>query len=236
MKKFISLLICLVLLIGIVVIADATNVDAITSDTNVFIVGITNEDVPVVGSLPTRYDAGPNTFIIISGEKLEGIYTNPITNRPVENNNTIKEEDTSTTLPDDNSQAIDYQIDTQETIDKIFELTNKARQENNLPALTYNKDIQDAADLRAKEISTKFSHTRPDGSSCHTIVEKFEYRVTGENLIMADNPISEPEILLDTWMNSEGHRANILLPDYTSIAIGLYEKDDVTYAVQIFMG
>jgi len=53
---------------------------------------------------------------------------------------------------------------------------------------------------------------------------------------MADNPISEPEILLDTWMNSEGHRANILLPDFTSIAIGLYEKDDVTYAVQIFMG
>lgn len=236
MKKIISLLICLVLLIGIVVIADATNVDAITADTNVFIIGITDQDVPVIGSLQTRYDAGPNTFIIIPGESLEGIYTNPITNRPVENNNTTKEEDTSTTLPDDNSQAVDYQIDVQETIDKIFELTNKARQENNLPALTYNKDIQDAADLRAKEISTKFSHTRPDGSSCHTVVEKFEYRVTGENLIMADNPISEPEILLDTWMNSEGHRANILLSDYTSIAIGLYEKDDVTYAVQIFMG
>lgn len=42
MKKIISLLICLVLLIGIVVVADATNVDAITPDTNVFIIGITN--------------------------------------------------------------------------------------------------------------------------------------------------------------------------------------------------
>ena len=234
MKKFISLLICLILLVGIASCAYALDISAIQPDTNVYIIGITDTDVPVTGSLYTCYDYN-NSTIIIPQEKLNSIYTNPITNQPIEkNNNNI--ENTPTTLPEDKTQAVEYQIDKEETIEKIFELTNKARQENNLPALTYNKDIQDAADLRAKEISTKFSHTRPDGSNCHTVVEKFEYRVTGENLIMADNPISEPEILLDTWMNSEGHRANILLPDFTSIAIGLYEKDDVTYAVQIFMG
>ena len=243
MKKFISLLICLVLLTGIIITASATNVENITPSTNVFIPGVTGQDVPVQGPFPTRYDAGPNTFIVY-GEALETwTYYNPITGNIIaQDSNTQKNtqetstEDKSTTLPEDKDQSVEYQIDQEEVKQEIFELTNKARQENNLPALTYNKDIQDAADLRAKEISTKFSHTRPDGSSCHTVVEKFDYKVTGENLIMADNPISEPEILLDTWMNSEGHRANILLADYTSIAIGLYEKDDVTYAVQIFMG
>ena len=232
MKKIISLLICLVLLVSIGVCAYSTNIDAIEPDTNVYIIGVTDKEVPIIGSLYTYYDG--SSLIIIPQQNLEKIYVNPITNQPIEEK--TQTETSPAVVPEDNTQAVDYQIDKEETIEKIFELTNKARQENNLPALTYNEDIQDAADLRAKEISTKFSHTRPDGSSCHTVVEKFEYRVTGENLIMADNPISEPEILLDTWMNSEGHRANILLPDYTSIAIGLYEKDDVTYAVQIFMG
>ena len=56
MKKFISLLICLVLLTGIIVTADATNVDAIESSTNVYITGITNEDVPVNGHLYTHHN------------------------------------------------------------------------------------------------------------------------------------------------------------------------------------
>lgn len=241
MKKIISLLICLVLLTGIIVTADATNIDAIEPSSRVYIIGVTDQEVPITGTLPT-YNGGPGTYIVIA-EALPSdyIHYNPVTGVaiPKEAATTAteeKEEETPATLPEDKDQSVEYQIDYEEVKQEIFELTNKARQENNLPELTYNKDIQEAADLRAKEISTKFSHTRPDGSSCHTVVEKFDYKVTGENLIMADNPISEPEILLDTWMNSEGHRANILLADYTSIAIGLYEKDDVTYAVQIFMG
>lgn len=235
MKKIISLIFCLILLISIMVPAFAINVDAIQPNTNVYFIGITDTDTPVIGGLHTRYGTG-DTLIIIPGEKLEGTYVNPITGRAVEKETPVEKEETPAVIPEEDEQAIDYQIDTKETIQKIFELTNKAREDNNLPALTYNEEIQEAADLRAKEISTKFSHTRPDGSNCHTVVEKYDYRVTGENLIMADNPLSEPEILLDTWMNSEGHRANILLPDFTSISIGLYEKDDVTYAVQIFMG
>lgn len=235
MKKIISLIFCLILLISIMVPAFATNIDAIEPNTNVYIIGITDYDVPVVGSLYTHHNNG-NSIIIIPGERLIGTYINPIAEKPIENITPVAKEETPTVVPEENEQAIDYQIDITETIQKIFELTNKAREENSLSALTYNKDIQAAADLRAKEISTKFSHTRPDGSSCHTVVENYDYKVTGENLIMADNPLSEPEILLDTWMNSEGHRANILLPDFTSIAIGLYEKDNITYVTQIFIG
>jgi len=53
---------------------------------------------------------------------------------------------------------------------------------------------------------------------------------------MADNPIATAEKMMDTWMNSEGHRNNILLADFESMAVGIYEKDGITYGVQIFLG
>lgn len=242
MKKFISLLICLVLLTGIIVTADATNIAAIAPDTNVFIIGITDQDVPVAGSLQTRYDAGPGTFIIIPQEKLEGTYINPITGRPVQQTTTNIEENTETTKIDDSEITIPTdaskteQIVPEELQKQIFELTNKERVNYELSELKYNNDIQAAADLRAKEISESFSHTRPDGTNCDTVVADIDYFVTGENLIMADNPIATAEKMMDTWMNSEGHRNNILLADFESMAVGIYEKDGVTYGVQIFIG
>jgi uncharacterized protein YkwD len=53
---------------------------------------------------------------------------------------------------------------------------------------------------------------------------------------MADNPIATAEKMMDSWMNSQGHKDNILLADFESMAVGVYEKDNVTYAVQIFIG
>ena len=47
---------------------------------------------------------------------------------------------------------------------------------------------------------------------------------------MADKEIATAENLVEAWMNSEGHRANILLKDFTGMAIGIYEKDSVVYA------
>jgi uncharacterized protein YkwD len=63
-----------------------------------------------------------------------------------------------------------------------------------------------------------------------------DYYVTGENIILADVKIATASNLMDTWMNSEGHRYNILLPDFTSIAVGVYRTKDTVFAVQIFMG
>lgn len=119
---------------------------------------------------------------------------------------------------------------------EIFNLTNQVRAQNGLSELTYADDLQDAADVRAYECSITFSHTRPDGSSCHSIVEEMDYYVTGENLVMVDRPIAIPEIIMSKWMTSEGHRANILLPEFTKLAVGVYEKNGVVYAAQIFMG
>lgn len=121
-------------------------------------------------------------------------------------------------------------------IDEIFNLTNDEREKNGLEKLTYSTALQKAADVRAEESAVQFSHTRPDGTSCHTVVEEVEYNVTGENLLKADKPLAQASTMVNAWMNSEGHRANILLPEYRCMAVGLTEKDGVIYAVQIFLG
>ena len=118
---------------------------------------------------------------------------------------------------------------------EIFNLTNAARKDNGLSELTYNGELQEAANIRAKEASEMFSHTRPDGSSCHSVVEDFDYFVTGENLILADKHIASAKRLMEEWMNSEGHRNNILLKDFTSMAVGVYENDRYVFAAQIFI-
>lgn len=236
MKKVFSLIICLILLISIMIPAYALNINQIQPDTNVIYIGITDQDVPAPEGFHTHYNG--SSLIIISGEKLEGVYRNPITGRPVETTTQEMTEQTqdepAAELPDED-QSIEYNIDHEQLIKDIFELVNQEREKNNVPALTYNKEIQDAADLRAKEASESFSHTRPDGSSCHDVI-KLEYYATGENLLMADKEIATAENMMKTWMDSEGHRANILLKDFTEMAIGIYEKDNIVYATQIFLG
>lgn len=118
---------------------------------------------------------------------------------------------------------------------EIFELTNDVREQNGLNRLTYAEDLQDEADTRAYECSVQFSHTRPDGSSCHDIVTK-DYYVTGENLILVDKPIASAENIMARWMLSKGHRDNILLPEFTELAVGVYEHRGTVYAAQIFLG
>lgn len=118
---------------------------------------------------------------------------------------------------------------------EIFDLTNGVREENGLCRLAYAEDLQDAADTRAYECSIQFSHTRPDGSSCHDIVTK-DYYVTGENLVLVDKPIATAENIMSRWMVSKGHRDNILLPEFTELAVGVYEHRGRIYAAQIFLG
>ena len=236
MKKIISLIICILLLMAITIPAYATNIDAIKPSGNVIVIGLTNEDVPVHSPLP-NINAGPGTIIIIPNTFSE---TNNKSETPINQNKTLNNDSAevnNTEEATENDTETSVELPEESTLrDEIFLLTNEERLKEDLSILSYNYDIQDAADLRAKECAELFSHTRPDGSSCYTVVEKFEYQVTGENLIKADKPIADAETLMKTWMNSPGHKANILLPEYTSISIGIYETENIIYAVQIFMG
>ena len=117
----------------------------------------------------------------------------------------------------------------------VIRLTNEQRSKNGLPVLETATELQDAANTRAKEISTRFEHTRPDGSSFSTAISG-SYSKTGENIAYSTGNVTA-EKFVSMWMDSAGHRANILGADYTGIAVGVYydENSDTTYAVQLFV-
>lgn len=118
---------------------------------------------------------------------------------------------------------------------EILEKTNEVRRANGLSALRYSAELQTAADTRARESAVSFTHTRPDGSSCHSVIER-DYYVAGENLLQVTTEFATAELILDTWMNSDSHRANILLADFTELSVGMYEQDGTLYISQIFLG
>lgn len=122
----------------------------------------------------------------------------------------------------------------QEAAEAVASLVNAARQDAGLSELELDADLCAAAQARAQEIAQSFSHTRPDGSSCFTILEELgiSYRAAGENIAMGQRT---PEEVMDGWMNSSGHRANILNGTFTSIGVGYYvDGAGAAHWVQIF--
>lgn len=114
--------------------------------------------------------------------------------------------------------------------EQMLALVNQARAEAGAAPLTLDSKLCDAADKRAEEITTKFSHTRPNGTDCFTVLNEFGISCygCGENIAMGSTDVNA---IFNMWMNSSGHRANILNPNFKSIGIG---KSGV-YWVQLFL-
>ena len=118
--------------------------------------------------------------------------------------------------------------------EQVVALVNAERAKEGLPALTMDAKLQEAALARAKETVTLFSHTRPNGTSCFTILQEYgiSYRYAGENIAYGQR---SPEEVVNAWMNSEGHRANIMSKNFTTIGIGYYQTANGTkYWSQLF--
>ena len=101
----------------------------------------------------------------------------------------------------------------------VLTLVNKIRTKNSLGQLVWGDTCADAALTRAIESKTEYSHTRPDGSSWATACPAPEGGISGENLAIGNAAVS-PATVVALWMGSEGHRANILNPEYTKLAVG----------------
>lgn len=117
--------------------------------------------------------------------------------------------------------------------EQVVELVNAERAKVNLPALTMTTKLNEAALVRAKETVQSFSHTRPNGSSFSTVLKEngISFQGAGENIAWGQRT---PEQVVLAWMNSEGHRANILNPKYTSIGVGYYLNGATPYWAQLF--
>ncbi len=118
--------------------------------------------------------------------------------------------------------------------------TNKQRTEQGVSILTYNAKLAQAAEYKANDILAKqyFEHNSPEGKKPSDIISAtgYEYIVVGENLALG-NFLNDSELVI-AWMNSPGHRANILDKKYTQIGVavkrGTYEGKTVWVAVQEF--
>ena len=116
---------------------------------------------------------------------------------------------------------------------QVVALVNAERAKQGLSALTIDTKVQQAALVRAKESVQSFSHTRPNGSSFSTALTEagVSYRTAGENIAYGQ---STPQQVMNAWMNSSGHRANILNANYTTIGVGYTVINGTAYWAQLF--
>ncbi len=119
-------------------------------------------------------------------------------------------------------------------IQQVAGLVNQIRAENGLNSLSLDlSDFHNVTFLRVLEVASNYSHTRPDGRACYTIYGDYGlgYRSSGENIARGQKTAQE---VVNDWMNSPAHRANILRPEFTRICIGTYGHGDSKFWVQEF--
>jgi uncharacterized protein YkwD len=117
---------------------------------------------------------------------------------------------------------------------RIVDMVNEERRARRLPPLVRNPLVAEAALTRAKELATVFSHNRPDGRDWSTILSELRVKTDamGENIAMGHSDAAQ---VMSSWMNSKGHRSNILSSGYTMMGAGVFEADGTVFWVQIFV-
>ena len=110
---------------------------------------------------------------------------------------------------------------------EVISQVNAERAKAGLSPLSVSAELTGAACIRAREIVSQFSHTRPDGSSWSTV----SAAASGENIAKGQ---STADRVMASWMSSEGHRANILRESFGSIGVCALKVDGVIYWVQLF--
>lgn len=118
---------------------------------------------------------------------------------------------------------------------EVVDLTNKERKKQGLSPLKADKELGEVAHEKSDDMSTNdyFSHDSPTYGSPFDMLESYDvsYQTAGENIARGQQ---SPEKVVEGWMNSEGHRENILNEDFSHIGVGYVEDGD--YWTQEFTG
>ena len=125
------------------------------------------------------------------------------------------------------------------TLENVINLANQARVEHNLAELKTSSLLSRAAQNKANDMLARqyFAHNTPDGQTPWTFIKAvgYSYTTAGENLAI---DFTQAENIQSAWMNSPGHRANILNNNFTEIGIGIasgmFEGHETTIVVQMF--
>ena len=132
------------------------------------------------------------------------------------------------TIPTTDSTVLDFEKE-------VIRLVNVERTKNGLKALTYNWELARVARYKSQDMKDNryFSHTSPVYGSPFTMMKNFgiTYRTAGENIARGQ---ATPQAVVNAWMNSSGHRANILNASFTEIGVGYVSGGN--YWTQMFIG
>jgi uncharacterized protein YkwD len=170
-----------------------------------------------------------NCAIIIKPGNKPSVPKPPSSNTPEtpDQNQPETPEQETTPAPDQN-ENLSY-------AEQVVSLVNEQRKNAGLSELAFNKEVSSAAMVRAQEIQTSFSHTRPNGTSFSTVLKDngISFRSAGENIAWGQRT---PKQVMNAWMNSQGHRANILNSNFSSIGVAYVQSPSGTpYWVQLFI-
>lgn len=120
---------------------------------------------------------------------------------------------------------------------EVLKIVNQERQKQGLEPLVISAKLTDIANKKAQDMADNgyFDHTSPTYGSPFDMLKRFgvQYTAAGENIAAGQKNATE---VMDSWMNSSGHRANILNANYEQIGIGYVEGGRWgTYWVQLFI-
>ncbi|MBJ8027894.1 CAP domain-containing protein [Bacillus cereus group sp. N21] len=146
--------------------------------------------------------------------------TKPETTKPVE-----QKPAEETAKPEAQKPAEEAKGSLSEFEQRVVELTNAERAKQGLPALKVDAELSKVARAKSEDMQKNnyFDHNSPTYGSPFDMMKKFgiSYKSAGENIAQGQRT---PEEVVQAWMNSEGHRANILNSGYTHIGVGYVES------------
>lgn len=135
-----------------------------------------------------------------------------------------------------NATAVQTEIPSQ--AEQVLLLVNAQRSKNGLKDLTLSSELTNLAKMKAQDMADKnyFSHTSPTYGTPFEMLQQYgiSYKAAGENIAAGQKTA---EAVMESWMNSSGHRANILSSSYTELGVGYVKGGSYgTEWVQLFIG
>lgn len=192
-----------------------------------------------------NYNRKGSIYVYINGVKYKvplGNINNQNNNNNQENNNTNTDDknDNIVQKPGNDNNISNNNINNEflSFQKEVVRLVNVERAKVGLKELSFNAELLNVATLKSQDMINKnyFSHTSPTYGSPFDMMKKFNisYRAAGENIAKGQKTPAE---VVKAWMNSQGHRENILNSKYTEIGVGVAKDSKGTlYWTQMFIG
>ena len=181
-----------------------------------------------------RYTAGRSTVERLMNQTTKEQRATQVTTERIDTEKENTTEAATSYETDKEELAVSAMSEEQEiNAGQVLDIVNRNRSSAGLHLLKLDADLCAAAQLRANEIVSSFSHTRPDGRKFSTVLTDNGIRFTaaGENIAWGQ---TSPEQVMNAWMNSDGHRANIMNVTYTKLGVGHVTVAGRQYWVQLF--